>query len=354
MENINKYQIISTTSIRNALKKMDEGGIGIIVCTDSNLDVIGIVTDGDFRRSILEGISLEKSISSVMNRSFRFLKTNYSNDEVSKVFQKTKGKPIPIINENKLVDILIESVYSKNEVTKSSSFNKLTLPVVIMAGGKGTRLDPFTRVLPKPLIPIGNQTIIEIIMEKFAQFGLIDFHISINHKGKMIKAYFEDNALGYNLSFIEEPKPLGTAGSLKYIQSKLRGDILVSNCDIIIDADYQDIYEFHKDNKFDLTIIASMQHHKVPYGVCEIENGGHLQKIIEKPEYDFLVNTGFYVLNSKVLQYIPDDTYFDMTDLIELLKKKNMNVGVYPVSEKSWIDIGQWQEYREALKVLNI
>lgn len=353
MKNINFYQVPSNTLIRIAIKKMDEGGIGLIVCVNDKNEVLGIVTDGDFRRAVLNGISLERTIMDISNTKYLYLYKDYSDEDVKSKFILTGGKPIPVIKNKKLSDIITEEKYFKeNEPLHTEK--SMDIPVVIMAGGKGTRLDPFTRVLPKPLIPIGNQTIIELIMEKFSKFGVNDFHISINHKGKMIKAYFEDNTHKYRISFIEEPKPLGTAGSLKYIHSKLKGDILVSNCDIIIDADYQDIYEFHKDNNFDLTIIASMQHHKVPYGVCEIENGGHLQKLIEKPEYDFLVNTGFYVLNSKILPYIPDDTYFDMTDLIELLKTKKMNVGVYPVSEKSWIDIGQWQEYREALKVLNI
>ena len=221
-----------------------------------------------------------------------------------------------------------------------------------MAGGKGTRLDPFTRVLPKPLIPIGERTIIEIIMDNFSQFGIREYYISINHKGKMIKAYFEDNTPDVTISYLEENAPLGTAGALKLLGDTVQGDFFVSNCDIIVRADYRSIYDFHKENNFALTLIASMQHHVIPYGVCEIEEGGALREIREKPEYDFLVNTGFYLLSADILKHIPADTRFDMPDLIKILQSNQLSVGVYPVSEKSWIDIGQWSQYKQAIEKL--
>lgn len=219
-----------------------------------------------------------------------------------------------------------------------------------MAVGKGTRLDPFTRILPKALIPIGDKPIIEVIMDKYAEFGMTVFYVSVIHKARMIKAFFEDFHSDYNISFVNEGKPLGTVGSLKLLEGKINSPFFVSNCDIIINTDYTKIYKFHRKNKYDLTLVASMQHHPILYGVCKIENGGMLKEFTEKPECDFLVNIGFYVLNPDILEFIPESKYFDMTDFMNILKQRNKTIGAYPISEKSWIDIG-WEKYKETLDV---
>jgi len=207
-----------------------------------------------------------------------------------------------------------------------------------MAGGKGTRLDPFTKVLPKPLIPIGERTIIDIIMDKFYQNGIKEFYISINHKSRMIKSYFEEANTKFIIHYLEENQPLGTAGSLKLLEGKIEGSLLVSNCDIIIDTDYSEIIEFHEKKKYDMTIVGSFRHYVIPYGVCEISNGGSLKEIREKPEYDFLVNTGMYVLEPDVLVPIPVNKFYHITDLINEYLKRQEKVGVYPISEK-WYQI---------------
>ena len=148
--------------------------------------------------------------------------------------------------------------------------------------------------------------------------------------------------------------PLGTAGGLKYLEKRIDTPFFVSNCDIIIQCDYFDIYKFHKKANFDLTLVSSIQHHIIPYGVCKLENDGSLKTIREKPEYDFLVNTGMYILNPDILKFIPKNKSFDMTDLIKCLKEEKKKIGVYPVSKKSWIDVGQWEEYKKATKNLEI
>ena len=171
-----------------------------------------------------------------------------------------------------------------------------------------------------------------------------------NDKGKMIKAYFSDHELDCNIEYIEENKPLGTAGSLSYLQGKFSEPFFVSNCDIITHANYSSVYDFHKQGSYDITILCSMQKYTIPYGVCEINNNGMLKKIKEKPDYDFLVNTGLYLMNPIVLKHISKDKYLDMTDLIREIKKSGLKVGVYPVSEKSWIDVGQWSEYEKTIQ----
>jgi len=242
---------------------------------------------------------------------------------------------------------IIIDVINKKPFKKSSN-----IPVIIMAGGKGTRLDPFTRILPKPLIPIGNEPIIEIIMNEFSGYGVSEFHLTLNDKSKMIKAYFHDHSFKYKIHFIEEKKPLGTAGALRLIPLNNVCSIIVTNCDIIIKDDYNRIIEYHEEMENDITLIGSLQHYKVPYGVCKVGEKGNLKSIMEKPEYDYLSNTGFYILEKSILKLIPKDRYFDMTDLINKALGDNFKVGVYPVSDRSWIDIGQWEEYRKAVNAL--
>jgi NDP-sugar pyrophosphorylase family protein len=223
-----------------------------------------------------------------------------------------------------------------------------------MAGGKGTRLDPFTRILPKPLIPIGDKAIIDIIMERFSRHGVKEYFVSVNHKAKMIRSYFEEMATQYRIHYIEEEKPLGTAGSLKFLKDRIKDSVLVSNCDTIIDCDYSEITKFHKNNNYQISIVGSLKHFIIPYGICEIENGGLLRNLTEKPEYDYLVNTGMYILTNETLDLIPENQQYHITDLIKTVKNNGGRIGVFPISEKSWIDIGQWDEYRKSLKSLRI
>lgn len=354
MREISFYKVQENISIREAIKKIDEGGIGFIVCINQNDEVTGILTDGDFRRAILRGIDLQQQVCKIMNKNFYYLEFNYEKKEAKKIFKDTVAKYIPVLKNKKLVDIIIKEEFFKNKGEDVTKRPQIKLPVVIMAGGKGSRLDPFTRILPKALIPIEDKPIIVIIMDKFAEFGMTNFYISVNHKSKMIKAFFEDFHSNYNISFIDENIPLGTAGGLKYLENRIDTPFFVSNCDIIIQCDYFEIYKFHKKANFDLTLVSSIQHHIIPYGVCKLESDGSLKTIKEKPEYDFLVNTGMYILNPDILQFIPKNKSFDMTDLIKRLKEKKKRIGVYPISEKSWIDVGQWEEYRKAINVLKI
>lgn len=331
-------------TIREAFNQMFLKKVKIIIVIGDDNKVIGVVTDGDFRRAILDSVPLENSIEAITNKDFLFFSEDYSLNEAKEIFSKTRVMQIPILKDSELVDILLKEDIDSSCMSLSKA--KLNLPVVIMAGGRGARLDPFTRILPKPLIPIDNKPVIEIIMDKFAVYGIKTFYISIGYKGKMIKAYFEDFGDKYHISYIEEGKPLGTAGALKFLESKIDSTFIVSNCDIIVEEDYTKIYEFHKKGGYSLTLVGSVQHHVIPYGVCKIKEGGELKEIHEKPGYDVLVNTGLYVLNPSVFKYIPYNENIGIIELIDKLKENKDKVGVYPISEKSWIDIGQWEDYK--------
>jgi dTDP-glucose pyrophosphorylase len=334
--------------IKTALKRLDEEGRKVIFVSNEEEKLYGALTDGDIRRWILKTGGIEGSVNDICSKDPVYLQEDYSIDKVKDLMVTRKIEAIPIIdNRRKIVKILFWDDIFKE---KKKEVTKIDLPVVIMAGGKGVRLDPFTRVLPKSLIPIGDKTIIEMIMDEYAKFGMKDFYISINHKSKMIRAYFEEHNSDYNFKFVEENIPMGTIGSLSFLKDNIKNPFFVANCDVIIKTDYSDIYSLHKKNKNAMTLVTSMQHHTIPYGVCETENSGKLKNIKEKPEFDFLVNTGMYLMNPEIIELIPQNRSFDIIELINLLKKKKYNIGIYPVSEKSWLDIGQWGEYKKTLK----
>jgi dTDP-glucose pyrophosphorylase len=352
MINLSKYKVSTGLSIRNAVTKMDEAGLGFCVCVDDQDRVIGVMTDGDFRRAIHNGIQLDENVTKVINRKFYSVNKNFTNSEVENIFNTTIVESIPVLDKRKLIDIItLDKFFKANKEKKRRS---LKSTVVIMAGGKGTRLDPFTRILPKPLLPLGNDPVIKVIMDEFNKFGMDHFYISLNDKQKMIKAYFHDHNLDYKIDFLSEDKPLGTAGALKYLEGKIKNTFFVSNCDVIVRTDYGSFLDFHKSGKYALTMVGSMRQYTIPYGVCETNQTGVLKTIHEKPQYDLLVNTGLYLMEPLALEYIPQNKEFNMTDLIRKLQEAKLMVGIFPVSEKSWIDVGQLSEYREIVKQLSL
>lgn len=346
-----KILISENKSIIEALRLLDETAEKVLFVVDSDSKLLGALTDGDIRRYLLSGQCMENDISTVYNNKPKYLSEKECTDEnLKKIFLKNKIEVVPILDDSRhVINIATwDKVFSGKNKTRLNK-RRINVPVVIMAGGKGTRLDPFTKILPKPLIPIGDKPIIEVIMDKFHAFGMMDFYVTLNHKSKMIKAYFEEFKTKYKITYIDEEKPLGTAGGLKYLPSEVSGIIFVTNSDIIIEGDYRKILKFHKDNKNEITIVASVKNYNIPYGVCEIENGGILRKIKEKPNLSFLVNTGMYVVNSSVLSIIPEGEYYHITQLIEDIKCRGKRIGVYPVSENAWMDVGEWEKYKETL-----
>ena len=259
---------------------------------------------------------------------------------------------IPVVDGNKkIIGITkIDDVFEKKVKKKSK---KKSIPVIIMAGGKGTRLEPFTSILPKPLIPIHGKPIIDHVMEKFKEFGVSNYYLSINYKSKILKAFFEENEKKNMINFIEEKKPLGTIGCLSKISRKIKSNFFVTNCDIIIDCDYSDLIKYHSENNNSITVVASFRNYTIPYGDCKIGKNGLLNKIDEKPRINLLANTGMYVMNKEVIKHIPKNTKFDLPELVTKIISLNKKVGIFPVSEEAWIDIGQWNEYKNALKNLN-
>ena len=352
MERLKKILIKPGVSIKQALKQMDAMGKKTLVVVDDQNVLLGTLTDGDVRRWILKGKDLTQSVSHAMNPDPVTLSHDFEEEMAKQVMVKKCLECLPVVDNKKCV---VSAVWWVDFFEKGiKSVKKLKTPVVIMAGGEGARLAPFTKILPKPLMPIGDKPIVEIIIDRFAEYGCNDFYLSVNFKANIIKAYFSDFEHSYKMNYIEEKQPLGTAGSLHFLKKKIKGTFFLSNCDILIEADYADILKFHRQEKNKITLVSSMKHFIVPYGVCEIENGGILKNIQEKPEYDFFVNTGMYVLDSAVLKNIPLNKIYHMTDLINDYLMKGEKIGVYPVSEKSWLDMGQFEALQEMMKKFEI
>jgi len=350
--NTEKLLIKNKISIKEAIRLMDEAGEKILFFVDNENKLLGTLTDGDIRRWILKDGSLQDDISKVYKKTPLKINKGYDLEVAKKTMTERKVDALPVVDEdNKIVDVLIwTSIFKGNNKQQQA---QLGIPVVIMAGGKGTRLDPFTKILPKPLIPFGDKPIIEIIMDRFSDYGCNDFYLTVNYKGKMIQAYFDSNELAYKVTYLWEDNPYGTAGSLKLAKNHIKTKhLFVSNCDILIKADYSDIYQFHLQNDNDITVIGSMQHFSIPYGVLEMKTGGSLASIIEKPEYDLFVNTGLYLIKKEVINQVPANVKYDFPELMLKIKNNNGKVGIYPVSQQSWIDIGQWQEYHNAVNKL--
>ena len=216
-----------------------------------------------------------------------------------------------------------------------------------MAGGKGTRLYPYTKILPKPLVPIGEIPILERILNQFHRFGSDSFTIVLNYKKDMIKAYFADQNLPYKLYFIDENDPLGTAGGIRLIKRKFDVPIIITNCDILIRTDYNKVLEHHLESKNDMTIVSSLRTTVIPYGVIHSKEQGIVERMEEKPKISNFINTGMYILNPEYVKWIPENEVFHMTDLADKMIKSGKRVGMYPISETAFLDMGEFEEMKK-------
>lgn len=339
------FFIAQTNSIIDAMKQIDSNAKGIVfVVEDTRL--LATLTDGDIRRHLLKGKSATDPVSMVANYRPSYVYAG-KKAEAKVLLAHKKIKCMPVVDENhKILSIIWNDEHEYNV------HNTLDIPVVIQAGGKGTRLYPYTQILPKALIPIGETPICERIIHKFTEYGCKNFFMIVNHKKNMIRSYFEEQSRPYSMQFVEEDTFLGTGGGIHLLKGKITDTFFFSNCDSIMIADYYDIYKFHKKNKNKITMVCSMKNIAIPYGVVEIDREGGLLEMKEKPELSFLTNSGFYIIEPEVIDCIPQDTFIHITQVIQNLKDKGEPVGVYPVSENSWLDMGQPEELKHMVEVL--
>lgn len=349
LDKIKNRIIAPDNTILSAMKKMDEIKVKILFVYDND-KFEGILTLGDIQRAIIKGHSLTDSVSNILDRNKIYAEASESIEVIKSKMKSIRAEIMPVLNDGVLVE-----VYSWEDLFgKASEPQKklIDLPVVIMAGGKGTRLKPITNVIPKPLVPVGDKTILEVILDQFEAIGCHKFYMSVNYKADMMKYYLSQLPHQYDIEFFMEDKPLGTIGSVSLLKGKINTPFFVSNCDSINEQDYRDVYDYHVSNHNDMTIVTMVKSFKIPYGVIETGEDGLMTALSEKPELTYQVNTGVYILNPSCIEEIPEGEFFHITHLMEKIKARGGRVGCFPVSEHAWRDMGEWPEYLKMIKVL--
>ncbi len=340
--NTNLFLGNDNMTVLEGMRCIDANTYGILFVTNDERKLRGCITDGDVRRYLISG---GKTDDNIMKAANCYPKVAYSIEEALHLYHKKNYVAIPIIDKEKCVrDVFLGE--SKRRV-----YRPINVPVVINAGGKGSRLDPYTRILPKPLIPVGDVPILEQIMREYQLYDCKQFHIIINYKKELIKAYFADNNL-YNITWYDENEPLGTGGGLSLLRGKMKETFFFANCDVLLTSDYNDAIRFHKENQNVITMICAYKHLKIPYGIVEAGVEGIISKISEKPSMSFLTNTGVYIVEPQVIEDLKDKEAIGFPEIIEMERIKGNRVAVFPISENDWMDMGQLPELERMRKKL--
>ncbi len=337
---LEKYCIPTTCSLRDAMKHIDTHAEQFAVITDADGIVAGVITDGNIRRALIAGMSLEASVVEVMQRDFTACDKKLNASQALKLMEMQDFSHLPIVTPNRK----LYAVWNRKVLQ-----SKTPLPnaVVIMAGGLGSRLGSLTQDTPKPMLLVGRRPILEIVLEAFRKRGFHKFYFSINYKAEIITNHFGDGSSYHcQIEYVHETKCLGTAGALSLLP-KQEHDILVANGDILTHVNPRHILEHHKIMQATGTMLAKRFSMQVPYGVLNTNESGELVDIQEKPSFDFCVSAGINVLSPKVLEYIPKDEFFDMPDLIKLLMHDEQKVQLFE-TEDYWLDVGQVPDYERA------
>ncbi|VDN48543.1 Nucleotidyltransferase [Petrocella atlantisensis] len=337
---IKDYFVNEECTVIDAMEALDKVAKKVLFLCDG-LKLIAAITDGDIRRWILRKGDLYAKIKEVANFNPKFLYEE-KKEKAIEYMKKHSIEAIPICDHQMNI---LSVVRWNDDATELKKY--LDVPVVVMAGGLGTRLYPYTKILPKPLIPIGEIPIAEHILNRFYMNGCHDFYLVINHKKNMIKAYFNEIIKKYDLTYIEEEEPLGTGGGLSLLKGKIESTFILSNCDIIILEDYSKIYKYHIKEKNKITMVCSLKKFKIPYGVVEIGENGMIESMKEKPELSFFTNTGMYIVDASIIEELDDHQFIGFPDIIQRYKELGEKIGVYPISENSWLDMGQLDEMEE-------
>ena len=342
--------ISSDSTLLSALRQMNSTQHKLLIVIKDDR-YRGLISIGDVQRSIIRGVELTSPIEAVIRGNLTVASIHDDRDSVKNLMREKKIEFMPIVDDiGGISEIIFWEELFENKIDDNRK--RLNLPVVVMAGGKGTRLKPLTNVIPKPLIPVGDKTILEEIMDQFEGIGCNQFFMSVNFKVDILKFYLENLEHKYNIDFFQEDKPLGTIGSVSLLKGKINSPFFVSNCDIVIDQDYRDVYDYHVGNHNDLTIVTAVKSFRIPYGVIETGEDGLMLGLKEKPEINYMINTGVYILNPELINEIPEGQFFHITDLMKIIKARRGRIGCFPVSENAWRDMGEWSEYLKMINVL--
>ena len=337
---IDDFVVDPNTTILEAISKINENASGIVFVCEKN-KLVGAVTDGDIRRYILQKGDLTLNIMDIANGNVIWLEKKCEEQAMQTMRQRSISA-IPILNFAK--EIIKIYLSNGKVVIGERKNNMLNIPLVIMAGGKGTRLKPFTDILPKPLIPIGDKTITEHIIDQFLEYGCSEIYMIVNYKKDFIKAYFKDGHCQQEIRFVDEMTFRGTGGGLKLLEGKIDRTFFMSNCDILINVDYSKILQYHRKKGNLVTLVCAKKEFSIPYGTITINDENEVVNLIEKPSNTYLINTGVYIIEPELLNRIPEDTFIHITEIIEKCIREKVPIGAYVIEGDDWLDMGQPDE----------
>lgn len=310
----------------------------VLFILDENNRMVGTLTDGDSRRALIAGASLNDKVEIIMNRSFNFMKVDdINNVKEIKRQRELKMRLVPVLDsDNHIVDIINLEKFK----------TRLPVDAVLMAGGKGERLRPLTEKTPKPLLKVGDKAIIDHNIERIISYGIQHISVTVNYLKEQIENHYKEPHNGIQIQTVREPKFLGTIGSIKFVPKFFNDTILLMNSDVFTNIDYEDFYIHFQQHDADMSVAAIPYNISIPYGILDLE-GRNIQGLIEKPKYTYYANAGIYLIKQRALEEIPYDAFFNATDLVEKLINEGKKVIRYPLNG-TWIDIGNPQEYQKA------
>ncbi|MFD1020656.1 nucleotidyltransferase family protein [Thalassobacillus hwangdonensis] len=335
---IDKLFLPPDTSLRKTLEMIDASAMQIALVVNDKKQLLGTVTDGDIRRGIIQGHSLDLPVEKVMNRNPITASIKEDKTKLLKMMGEKRIHHIPLLDDERRV-VGVETLHGR--IQRKDNI------VVLMAGGLGTRLRPLTDDCPKPMLPVGGKPLLETMIERLTDLGYHRFYVMVNYLSSQVIDYFGDGAdRGISINYIKENKRLGTAGALSLIEEAIHLPIIVMNGDILTKVDFNQLVDFHTEGGSDATMCVRGYDYQVPYGVVEIEDD-RLVQLHEKPIQHFFVSAGIYVLNPEVIRKVPYNTFYDITELFEGMMDHGQHISVFPIREY-WMDIGKIEDYQKA------
>ena len=330
------------TSIIKALAAINDSDLLTVFVVDEKNVLVGTLTDGDIRRYLINGGQLNDPVVNAVKKSFLKIEKNDSDALKSLKKFKAKGiKLVPVLNPKGEIEDVYDLVNYKSH---------LPIDAVLMAGGKGERLRPLTEKTPKPLLPVGGKCIIDHNVDRLISYGVKHISVTVNYLKEQIEEHYSTPRNGIKVNTCREPKYLGTIGSINFIETFYNDSLLVMNSDLFTNIDYEDFYLHFKQFDADMSVAAVPYDVSIPYGILDLD-GRDIKGLLEKPMYNYYANAGIYLIKKTVLAEIPEDTFFNATDLIEKLISENKKVIRYPLNG-TWIDIGSLQEYQKATELV--
>lgn len=336
---MNRYIIPIIATIREALVTLNQiiSDTQTLLVVDDEQKLVGTLTDGDIRRGLISGAELSDSVNAIMHKDFKYILESEFDVAHLKVYRDKRILFIPVLNkERHIVDVVNLKKYKSH----------LPIDAVLMAGGKGERLRPLTEKTPKPLLKVGDRCIIDHNVDRLMSYGINNVNVTVNYLGEQLEEHYAEPRNGVRVRTYREPKYLGTIGSVKFVDAFYNDTILVMNSDLFTNIDYEDFFLHFKANNAEMSVAAVPYNVSIPYGILDLE-GRNIKGLIEKPKYNYYANAGIYLIKKSALEEIPEDEFFNATDLIEKLISKGKCVIRYPLNG-TWIDIGNPQEYQKA------